>query len=269
MRLLLLFITALFCISSLSADETATLNKPPASLKQWYKPANKHNVWHHNMFKLRREIQAVSEYMAEQDQPHTEKWASQLVTHYRKIAEMVPEWKDELELEWADKLEVAAKQGDFTALNVALKKLQTSCKGCHQDYRAQVAAIYRSPDFGKIHVTIEGEDTSYLDFMKLLMRDVNRIKIAADDGNKEKAQTALKAVRTGITTLRSSCDNCHKEASAKEYYLGDKTTALLNELKTGIDKGKSGQILGQFAVQACAHCHASHRILYDLKAEIE
>lgn len=265
-----IFITLLFFFfSSVSADEKITLEKPPESLAQWYKPKNKRNVWHHNMFKLRREIQAVNEYMLEKDQPHTEKWALELVKHYRKIEEMVPEWKHELELEWADKLEIASKKGDFIALKKAMKKLKSSCKGCHSDYRAQVAAIYRAPDFNKITVQLEGKETSYLDFMKILMRDVNRIKIASEDGNKDKAKSSLKAVRSGIDTLRGSCDNCHKDTDAKDYYLGKKTAVLLNELEIAINKGKSGHALGLLAVQACAHCHGSHRIVYDLKHEIE
>ena len=273
MRYLFTLLLLALPLSTVVAEGTITLEKPPASLKQWYKPDNKRNVWHHNMFKLRREIQAVNEYMAVKDQPHTEKWALRLVTHYRKIAEMVPEWEDELELGWADKLEAAAKEGEFEALGKALKKLQSSCKGCHSDYRAQVAAIYRGPDFSKITVNLDGDEngqeTSYLDFMKILMRDVNRIKIAAEDDDKARAQAAMVDVRSGISILRSSCDSCHKEPEAKEYYLGTKTDKLLDELQTGIDKGDSGHALGILAVQACAHCHGSHRIVYDLKAEIE
>ncbi len=269
MRLPILLILLLFSFSSLQADEKITLEKPPESLAQWYKPKNKRNVWHHNMFKLRREIQAVSEYMQANDQPHTEKWALELVKHYRKIAKMVPEWKDELELEAADKIEAAAKKGEFSKLKKSLKKMQQSCKGCHSDYRAQVAAIYRAPDFAKVHVQRKGDEISYLKFMKILMRDVNRIKIASSDGNKEKAQQALIAVRKGITILRSSCANCHKTSKAKDYYLGTETDTLMDELKLAIEKGKSGRKLGEFAVKACAYCHGSHRIVYDLKHEID
>ncbi|MCK5727155.1 MAG: cytochrome c [Thiotrichaceae bacterium] len=270
MRFFLSIILLFFTTTLLAKEEsTVTLEKPPASLKQWYKPVNKRNVWHHNMFKLRRELQAVNEYMAEKDQVLTKKWAIELVTHYRKIADMVPEWKDELELEWADKLQIAATKGDFKTLNIALKKLKNSCKGCHNDYRAQVAAIYRAPDFSKIHVSLKGKKTDYLDFMKILMRDINRIKIATSDNNKVKAQNSLKAVRTGITILRSSCDNCHKNDNAKNYYLGTKTSKLLDKLETTIETGKSGRVLGALAVEACAHCHGSHRITYDLKREIE
>jgi len=273
MRFILLLIFLSFNLVLLAdeppKEETVSLEKPPESLKQWYKPVNKRNVWHHNMFKLRRETQAVKEYMHEKDQPHTEKWSAELVKHYKKIAEMMPEWKDELELEWADKLQTAASKGDFKTVKKAMRKLQTSCKSCHNDYRAQVAAIYRAPDFSKIHVSLKGKKIVYLDFMKILMRDINRIKIATSDNNIAKAKTSLKAVRAGISTLRSSCDNCHKDDAAKNYYLGDKTSKLLDELEIAIDKGKSGQVLGEFAVQACAHCHGSHRIVYDLKRKIE
>jgi len=270
MRYFLILLSFFFLLSTAQADDNnITLEKPPASLKQWYKPDNKRNVWHHNMFKLRREIQAVNEYSAEKDQAHTEKWAGLFVTHYKKIGEMIPEWKDELELEWADKLEASAKQGDFIGVGKALKKVQSSCKGCHMDYRAQVATLYRTPDFSKIHVSLDGEKTSYLKFMKILMRDVNRIKISADDNDKPKAQAALKMVRQGISTLRTSCDSCHKGEKAKNYYLGKETNDLLDKLETAIDAGKSGHVLGEFAVQACAHCHGSHRIIYDMKNEIK
>ncbi len=252
-----------------AATDSIRLEIPPASLKQWYKPDNKHNVWHHNMFKLRREMQAINEYMLDKDQPHTEKWANEFVKHYLKIADMVPEWKDDLEIEWAEKLTISAKQGDFKTLAIALKKLKTSCKGCHADYRAQVAAIYRAPDFSKTHVSLENKKTSYLKFMKILMRDVNRIKIATTDDNKTKALTSLKAVRRGIDILRTSCDQCHKGNEAKDYYLGKTTSDLLDKLETAIDTGNSGRTLGEFAVQACARCHGSHRIVYDLKAEID
>ena len=264
----------LFCFISTQADESKSTNlihlkKPPTSLEKWYKPENKRNVWHHNMFKLRRELQAVNEYMEDEDQAHTKKWADRFIKHYKKIAEMIPEWESELDLEWTDKLETAANQGDFKTLKKAINRVKRSCKGCHDDYRAQVAAIYRAPDFSKVHVLLNEQKTSYLDFMKILMRDVNRIKIAADDDNKAKAQNALKSVRAGITTLRSSCDSCHKGNEAKDYYLGKQTSDLLDKLETAIEDGKSGRTLGEFAVQACAHCHGSHRISYDLKREIE
>ncbi len=265
---IVLIVTA--SISTLaSAEESIQLSKPPTSLAQWYKPQNKRNVWQHNMFKLRREIQAVKEYVIANDKPHAKKWALNLVEHYRKIAEMVPEWKDELELGWVNKIKAAATQGDLKKLSQGIRKIQTSCKGCHNDYRAQVAAIYRAPDFSNIMVKLNGKDVTYSDFMKMLMRDVNRIKIASEDQNKTKAMSSLLDVRQGIEILRSSCNNCHKGDTAKDYYLGNQTEGMLDRLESAIDTGKNGRALGEFAVQACARCHGSHRIIYDLKNEIE
>ena len=208
---ILIIILFLSSWSLLSAEEV-TFKKPPSSLKQWYKPDNKRNVFQHNMFKLRRELQAVNQYRAEKDLPHTQKWANKLVEHYLKIADMVPEWKSELRLKRAEQLKIAANEGDFKSLGRAIKKLQK---------------------------------------------------------NKAEAQIALKDVRSGITTLRSSCDSCHKGTKAKDYYLGEEATELMDKLEAAIEKGESGRPLGEFAVHACAHCHGSHRIIYDIKNEIE
>ena len=270
LKYFLLLTTTLFFFSNIAIADSDDISfqKPPASLKQSYKPQSKRNIWHHNMFKLRRESQAIEEYIEDNDTIHVKKWALQFASHYRKIAQLVPEWEDELELEWMDKLEAAARQGDLKKTAQALKKIQSSCKGCHGDYRAQVAALYRAPNFSKVHLQINGEKTNYLNFMKLLMRDMNRIKIAAEDGQKEKSQAALTALRSGIKQLRASCDDCHKTAEAKDYYLGDKAEALLDDLELAINKGKSGHALGKLAVHACARCHGSHRISSDLQRVI-
>jgi cytochrome c556 len=265
------FILFLFSLPllSLSAKENVTLKKPPTSLQQWYKPGNKRNVFQHNMFKLRRELQAINQYRAEEDLVHTQKWVSDFVEHYRKIADMVPEWKSEIDLKRAKQLELGAKQGDFKAIGRAVKKLQKSCRDCHESYRSQVAAIYRVPDFSQINVQLNGEKTDYNHFMKLLMRDVNRIKIYADDDNQIKANVAFNDLQNKMTSLRSSCANCHESDKAKEYYLGKETTVLMDKLKASIETGNSGRPLGEFAVKACALCHGTHRIVYDLKERIK
>lgn len=266
-----LFALILFTLPflSLSADDSVSFKKPPASLEKWYKPGNKRNVFQHNMFKLRRELQAINHYRAEEDLAHTQKWVTEFVEHYRKIAEMVPEWKSELNLKKAKQLELGAKEGNYKNINSAIKKLQKSCRDCHESYRTQVAAIYRVPDFSQINVLLDGEETDYNRFMKLLMRDVNRIKIFADDNNKIKAKNSFDDLKNKITTLRSSCNNCHKGDKAKDYYLGKETAELMDKLETSIESGNSGRPLGEFAVQACAHCHGSHRIVYDLKEKIK
>ena len=44
------------------AENEKGLVLPPESLAQWYKPANKRQVWLHTLFRLRREILTVFDY---------------------------------------------------------------------------------------------------------------------------------------------------------------------------------------------------------------
>lgn len=265
---LILFLFTLPLLS-VSANENVTLKKPPVSLKQWYKPDNKRNVFQHNMFKLRRELQAINQYRKEEDLALTQKWVTKFVEHYRKIADMVPEWKSELSLDRAEQLETGAKEGNYRTIARAIKKLQKNCRDCHDSYRTQVTAIYRVPDYSQINVLLDGSETDYKQFMKILMRDVNRIIIAENDNNKKTAKDAFKTLQKNMTTLRSSCNNCHEGDKAKDYYLGNDTTELMKKLETAIDAGNSGRPIGELAVEACAHCHGSHRINYDLKERIK
>ena len=97
--LLLYFAIGFFVISGISpayAGGTVSLKKPPASLEEWYKPANKRQVWLHTMFRLRREMQAIAEYAKTIEPASSEqgannqvailKWIKRLDKDYNKIA---------------------------------------------------------------------------------------------------------------------------------------------------------------------------------------
>ncbi|MBU0654984.1 MAG: cytochrome c [Gammaproteobacteria bacterium] len=265
---------ALWLAATLShADGGITLKQPPESLAQWYKPANKRNVWQHNMFSLRRETQAVEEYLEAGDTARAGKWAAELSAHYRKIAEMVPEWEPELDLEAATRLEQASTDGKQPEMQQALDKLKETCKSCHTDYRAVSAALYRAPDFSELEILDEqGKQYSYHDFMQKLMHSMNRIKIAADDERFPEALDALADLETGIGQMGESCSGCHKEPEAQEYYLGKKSQALLENLRQSLQDrqpDKIGENLGAVAVHNCARCHGTHRIAYDLSQELQ
>ncbi len=261
----------LFALSPtlLSADET-TFKLPPASMEKWYKPANKRQVWLHNMFNMRRELQAIKEYADAGEKELTKKWADRLVTHYRKIGEMVPEWNEELELIWADRLETAASSGDFEQVKRAAKKLGRSCSTCHREYRALAVALYRVPDYSKLKVkrgTLEKE-ISFRDAMNELVTYINRIKIAATDGRKETALNSVSLLEDGLKDMGKSCDQCHQGPEPKERILGTQTQGLLKDLSKAIsedDKKGTGKNLGTVAVIACAWCHGVHRTSYDIK----
>ncbi len=254
--------------TSLVAEEI-TLSQPPESLAQWYKPTAKRHVWLHNMFKLRRELQAVKTYSAAKDQQHTQKWTDLLVAHYRKIKDMVPEWEDELDLSSADKLAAAASAGDFDKVDKTLKKLGHSCNSCHREYRAVAAALYRTPDYSKIQVihAATGKPANFRDYMIHLQELVNGVIINMQDDNMQAASATAKQLEQDLEQLKPSCNSCHKNEAAVEYYLGEATRASMKKLSDALqagDKKLAGRAVGETALNACAHCHGVHRALYDL-----
>lgn len=260
----------LSCLGGGAVAEELNLQLPPSSLAQWYKPAIKRQVWLHNMFKLRREMQAVQEYAALEQSVLTKKWADRFVEHYRKIGEMVPEWQDDLELEWAEKLETAASSGDFAMMDKSLRKLGMSCKSCHRDYRAITAMMYRAPDFSKAQVVSKNDGSSrdYPESMKELSKLVNRIKIASEDERYDVAQKSLSELRMRLNELGESCAACHKDAAPKERILAGPTEEGMTKLEQGLASKEIktvGRYLGSVAVTACARCHSVHRLGYDVR----
>ena len=244
-------------------DRVILIKSPPASLAQWYKPENKRQVWLHNMFKLRREMQAVRFYSDNNDAKHLEKWVTLLSEHYLKIGEMVPEWKKKLDMEAITNLQKSARSNRYQDVSHALDDLSEGCNSCHDEYRIITATMYRAPDFSLIEIS---PSTSFKVHMNELTKQVNQVKIASEDGMKDIALSSLSGLKKGINVLGETCSNCHKKDT--KVYPGDtinKTmTSLEESLRTGTLKDQ-GRELGTLAVLACARCHGTHRLAYDAR----
>jgi cytochrome c556 len=243
-------------------DRVALIKTPPASLAQWYKPENKRQVWLHNMFKLRREMQAVRLYADNKDDNHLQKWAGQLSEHYLEIGEMVPEWKKKLDVNLIAELQQQVRNSNYQDITHALDNLSKSCDSCHVDYRAITATLYRAANFSSIETP--GRSTSLKEHMKELTQQVNQIKIASEDGMQGVALASLSDLKKGMNTLGETCSICH-EKDEKEYpgdTINNTLTRLEESLVTGTLKDQ-GRELGTLAVTACARCHGTHRLAYD------
>ena len=252
------------------AGDSVSLDVPPASLEEWYKPANKRQVWLHTMFRLRREMQAISEYAEQKDQVSMKKWISRLEKDYNKIADMVPEWEKEIKPRLLPELEMFAKKGDMPRLAKTLKMIQRTCDDCHNDYQPLVTAIYRSPHYDDIKINaLSGKVHSFDDNMEALSSSVNRILIALDDGHNNMALQAGQDLSSQLQNLGDSCQSCHKDDKYPyERILGKATQQRLEMLQANITKGQvkdSQKLMGEIAVTVCARCHNTHRIVNDLR----
>lgn len=244
-------------------DRVTMIKTPPASLAQWYKPENKRQVWLHNMFNLRREMQAVQFYSDRNDAEHLEKWVSSLSKHYLKIGEMVPEWENKLDMEAISSLQQSIKSSNQLNVSDALDQLNKSCESCHTDYRVITATMYRSPDFSSIKTNLP---ISYSKHMKELIKLVNQIKIASEDGMKNTALSSLSDLKKGLSVQGKTCESCHKKD--KKLYPDDTINKTLSNLEKSLRTGTvkdQGRNLGTLAVLACARCHGTHRLAYDAR----
>ena len=252
------------------AGNAVSLDVPPESLEKWYKPANKRQVWLHTMFKLRREMQAVSENAEQNNKSVMVKWIGRLEKDYNKIAEMVPEWEKEIKPRLLPELEMFAEKGDAPRVAKTLKMIQRTCDDCHQNYQPLVTAMYRSPHYDEIKVkNINGSQQGFEDNMEDLSESVNRILIALDDGHNPIALKSSKTLVSQLQNLGDSCNVCHKDdAYPRERILGKATQQRLETLQLNIGKGlvkDSQKLMGEIAVTVCARCHNTHRIVYDLR----
>ena len=250
-------------IGYIHKDRVIIIKKPPASLAQWYKPENKRQVWLHNMFKLRREMQAVKFYADNNDEEHLKKWLARLSEHYLKIGEMVPEWGEKLDLDVLTSLQQQAESRDYLGVSRVLDDLNDRCESCHADYRMVTASMYRIPDFSSMEIN---SSTPLNEHMQILTEQVNQIKIASEDAMIDVALSTLSNLKKGVNELGKTCSNCHKKGTM--IYPDDdieKTIAKLDKvLRTGTLK-EQGRELGTLAVMACARCHGTHRLAFDVR----
>lgn len=266
----LLFFLLAGSFSPLHAEPTVSLKQPPVSLAQWYKPENKRQVWLHTMFKLRREMQAISEYAGQNDAQAMQKWIQWLDRDYNKIADMVPEWENLVKPRLLSELEMFAEKGDMYRLGKTLKMIRRTCDDCHTYYQPLVTATYRSPYYADIKLKdSDGKPQSFEDNMEALSVSLNRTLIALADGHNTTALQSGEKLSQQLQNLGESCKRCHKDdAYPRERILGEATQQRLKKLQENIEAGRvkdSQKLMGEIAVTVCARCHNVHRIVSDLR----
>lgn len=261
----LIIIALIFALVSLHDDKVAMLKTPPKALAKWYKPENKRQVWLHNMFQLRREIQAVNYYAQNQDSEHVEKWLSKLNSHYLKISDMVPQWQRKLAPQILVDLQQQLKDENYRGVINLTKQLQQNCDSCHQDYQAITALTYRTPDFSAIELTSQ---LTFKEQMHRLSEQVNQIKISSEDGVTKMALQSLDKLEKGMTSLGETCVACHKSGRS---YPSVEMHKTISRLKHNLVNGRlkeQGRDLGTLAVLACAQCHGTHKLAFSMKTKL-
>lgn len=252
---------------------SVTLEYPPESLANWYKPVNKRQVWLHTMFRLRRSLHAIEDYATDHDIQGLKKWTAKLEKDYSSIGKMVPEWTNRTRPGLITDLNLAIEAQDKLLVKRTLKQIRKTCDNCHADYRPLVAALYRSPKYEEILVKKNSsETTGFVDAMNALPRSINRILIALEDNQPANALRAAHRLTTQINHLGGSCNACHKDNAPILRIMGSATQQRLDNLVSHLKNGQvkeSRKLLGEIGVSVCARCHSIHRTLSDLRNSLE
>jgi len=262
-----LLLVVIGCLVYLHQEKVALVKLPPDALAQWYKPINKRQVWLHNMFKLRREMQAVIHYSASHEPELALKWANSLEQHYFKIGEMVPQWQHKLDTQLTSDIKTAITSSEYSRVPVLIDQLKQNCQSCHADYRSVVATKYRAPDFSQPLLARDGQ---FVKQMQQLNHQVNGIKIASGDGRSAAALASFEKLKSGLNEVAETCSVCHDKVLKP--FPTEEIKQTLVELEGALISGTlkdQGMALGALAVQACANCHGIHRISYDRRASLQ
>lgn len=252
------------------AQESISISLPPASLAQWYKPQNKRQVWLHLMFRLGQTSQALSTYANEGNVERSTHWAKQLAASYRKIPDMVPEWRTEVDVAALDALDKAINRRDISKIQAAMKPIRQSCKSCHGQFKATSILLYRSSDFSQVRIQ-SGQEVShnYRTFMRALRHDLNSLKIAREESHPDKARHYGVQLKNKLLQLGESCQSCHRDPEPKARILGDHTFQIMDKLLEALKEPgktkKSGQQLGALGFSVCGRCHGIHRNVMAIK----
>lgn len=246
-----------------SAVDVATLSLPPDSLSQWYPPQSEGPEWRLLMGRLGRAMQATADYNAQENREQLVKWANRLAENYRRIGEMVPEWADELDTEWMRRLLDASAAGDFSTVGSALHRLGTTCSSCHREYRAAVAILYNVPDYRLVMVENgeSMEETPYPKAMGRLGTNVQRIRVAIEDGRFDTAKEEIGKLDGGMKDLANSCSVCHTDDARGRIFgtpMQQARAGFDNAVKESDPKGAT-ESLGRLTAAACGTCHSIHR----------
>ena len=162
------------------------------------------------------------------------------------------------------RLQKNAQDHNYQAISQSLDDLKQSCDACHDDYRSITAVMYRAPDFASLGDI--APSVPLVKHMDKLIQQVNYIKIASEDAKPNIALSELDELEKGMRVVGNTCVSCHKNENRRypDNDINETLASLKQSLRTGTLKDQ-GQDLGALAVQACARCHGTHRIAYDIR----
>ncbi|MFQ6040203.1 MAG: hypothetical protein ACE5PV_05050, partial [Candidatus Poribacteria bacterium] len=245
------------------------VQKPPASLDQYYPPKTEAPQYLFAMLTMDGQITGIMTHITDGDLAKAQEYFKTFEVEYQKLAKMVPEWSHY----WAQKplgdLSAALKSGEQEKIGTAMTNLTQVCIQCHQENMPAVWARYqKSIEQIEVQDTVSLKKMKMGEFMFALAGSLGAVNTYLTEGKFDKSGKALEDFQKRIDALSKSCNNCHETERA--YYVGPDVQALLKTASEALKEEKPNveQIAGamqKVGTESCYECHKVHMPAHNIQ----
>lgn len=235
----------------------------PASLAALYPPLAKEPVHLFAMLGLQEALSGIVVDLLEGDPTGARAAFAQFQEHYRRAAELVPEWRSAYPEGPVLELQNALRRDDQASQMQAIEAVGGVCHRCHLAAMAPVQLLYRWGSFGAQTVKdpLSGDTLPYGEFKRRLATTFTGITWDLRQGQEENARRQFEAFTARFSALRSSCLACH--ATPRRSFVDRDVQALLEELGQVLqaaapDLNAAAGLSARIGQASCSACHLVH-----------
>lgn len=242
------------------------VKEPPASMNKLYPPESREMRWVSQMHRISGSFGGVFVNMREQDWENAEKKAAAFVEAYEEAAKMVPEWKDEFDLEAARAFARAVKTRDPAQIGKAAGPVGKTCHHCHEQNYVSVWTRYHWPRVSTLKITdpVDEKELEFGKYMGLLAGTFRSVTVNFGEGQYARAARAMRSLEKRYRELKSTCPKCHVTDNVKLFFVGEEAQKALAGMRRELDRDKPDpgafwKNVGLLGREGCKKCHLTHR----------
>ncbi|MFC1716624.1 hypothetical protein ACFL6S_23350 [Candidatus Poribacteria bacterium] len=230
-------------------EQEYVIRKPPASLDKYYPPEAEGPQYLFAMFAVEGPLMGFMTHLQGGDMAKAKEYFETFKAEYKRVAEMVPEWRVHY---WPDEpvnnLEAALGSGNPAAVGPAVGALMQSCTRCHNETMSAVWARYQKP------LAELGE------FMFDLVGPMGAVNTYTAEGEFGKARGAFGLFQERMDELAESCGSCHDTERA--YYVSADVQALMKTVADALEAEapNAEKILGTMQKIGAENCYKCHKV---------
>lgn len=246
-----------------SPERPGSASSLPASLDALYPPKAEGPVWLLAMHGMNLPLAGIVVDLNEGDKDGMTADYERFKAEYETTAGLVPEWRDQFDMEPILALGDALKGGDAGTIMAAVEKVGATCHHCHLATMVPVQQKYHWPDFKMIsaHDPLSGRDLDFVGLMQMLNGTFSGIAVDLQQGQIENARRQGQAFAALFASMKETCEACHDAERA--YYVDARVQSMVDDLgaalsEAEVDPAVVADLSRKIGAENCTACHLVH-----------